>query len=117
VVILLLGSMITLSGLEVPGAAGWLLVPLLLFVIRPGVVMVLFARSRMTLGERAFVGWFGVRGVAAIYYAALVIGAGVLSSGEEATVFWTAAVCVMVSIVLHGVSATPLMRRVLRHGG
>ena len=116
VVILLLGSMITLSGLEVPGAAGWLLVPLLLFVIRPGLVMALFARSPMTLGERAFMGWFGVRGVAAIYYGSLAIGAGVMTSAEEATVFWTAAACVMVSIVLHGFSATALMRRLLGDG-
>jgi sodium/hydrogen antiporter len=114
VVILLLGSMITLSGLEVPGVAGWLLVPLLLFVIRPGLVMLLFARSRMTLGERVFVSWFGVRGVAAIYYVALVIGAGVLTSAEEEIVFWTAAACVTVSIVLHGFSANVLMRRLLR---
>ena len=113
VVILLLGSMVTLAGLQVPGLAGWLLVPLLLLVIRPVLVMALFARSSMTLGERVFLGWFGVRGVAAIYYAVLIIGAGVLAPGEESTLFWTAAVCVMVSIVVHGISATPLMRRLL----
>ena len=113
VVILLLGSMITLAGLQVPGVAGWLLVPLLLVVIRPALVMALFARSRMTVRERLFLAWFGVRGVAAIYYAALIIGAGVLSPGEESVVFWTAAVCVMISIVVHGISATPLTRRLL----
>ncbi len=113
VVILLLGSMVTLTGLETPGATGWLLVPLLLVVIRPALVMALFARSRLPARERAFVAWFGVRGVAAIYYAVLVAGAGVLAPGEQATVFWTAAVCVMVSIVVHGVSATPLTRRLL----
>ena len=113
VVILLLGSMVTLAGLQVPGLAGWLLVPLLLLVIRPVLVMALFARSRMTLGERAFLAWFGVRGVAAIYYVVLIIGAGVLAPGEESTLFWTATACVMVSIVVHGISATPLMRRLL----
>ena len=113
VVILLLGSMVTLAGLQVPGLTGWLLVPLLLVVIRPALVLALFARSRMAPGERVFVAWFGVRGVAAIYYATLAIGAGVLAPGEEATVFWTAAVCVIVSIVVHGVSATSLMRRLL----
>ncbi|MCA1699824.1 MAG: cation:proton antiporter [Actinobacteria bacterium] len=113
VVILLLGSMVTLTGLETPGAAGWMLVPLLLLVIRPGLVMTLFSRSRMSVGERAFVAWFGVRGVAAIYYATLVAGTAVLAQDEQATVFWTAAVCVMVSIVVHGVSATHLSRRLL----
>ena len=113
VVILLLGSMVTLTGLEAPGLSGWLLVPLLLFVIRPALVMALFSRSSMSLRERAFVAWFGVRGVAAIYYSVVVLGAGVLATDEEMTIFWTAAVCVIVSIVVHGVSATPLMRRLV----
>jgi NhaP-type Na+/H+ or K+/H+ antiporter len=113
VVILLLGSMVTLTGLEAPGAAGWLLVPLLLLVIRPGLVMALFARSTMRARERAFVAWFGVRGVAAIYYAVVVAGTAALAPGEQETIFWTAAVCVMVSILVHGVSATHLTRHLL----
>ena len=110
-VILLLGSMLTVTGLESPGLAGWLLVPLLLILIRPGLVLALFARSRMPGRERAFVAWFGVRGVAAIYYGAVGIGAGVLSAAEEKTVFWTIAACVMASIVVHGVTAASLSRR------
>ena len=90
-----------------------MLVPLLLLVIRPALVMALFSRSRMRAGERAFVAWFGVRGVAAIYYAVAVAGTGVLTQHEQATVFWTAALCVMVSILIHGVSATHLTRRLL----
>ena len=113
VVILLLGSTVTITGLEAPGLSGWLLVPVLLFVIRPALVMALFSRSRMNVRERLFVSWFGVRGVATIYYSMVVVGAGVLAAGEEATVLWTAIVCVMVSILLHGVSATPLIRRLL----
>jgi NhaP-type Na+/H+ or K+/H+ antiporter len=113
VVILLLGSMVTTAGLGAPGLTGWLLVPMLLIVIRPALVMALFARSRMNIRERAFVAWFGVRGVASLYYVVIAVGAGVLSPGEEATMFWTAAVCVMVSIVVHGVSASPLSRRLL----
>ena len=113
VVILLLGSMVTLAGLEAPGLGGWLLVPLLLLLIRPALVMGLLGRSSMSIRERAFVAWFGVRGVAALYYAVVVVGAGVLSSAEEATVVWTVAACVMASIVVHGLSATPLSRRLL----
>jgi NhaP-type Na+/H+ or K+/H+ antiporter len=113
VVILLLGTMVTTGALQLPGVAGWLLVPLLLIVVRPALVMALLARSTMTVGERAFVAWFGVRGVAALYYAVVAIGAGVLAPAEEATVFWTVAVCVMVSIVVHGLTATTAMRRLL----
>ena len=88
-----------------------LLAPLLLFVIRPGLVFPLADRTLMNRRERAFLGWFGVRGVAALFYAAVVVHEEVLSREEATTVFWTAAVVVMVSLVLHGVSATPLTHR------
>lgn len=114
VVVLMLGSVVTLDGLRAPGVTGWLLIPLLLAVVRPVFVMAVLFRSGMGAGERAFIAWFGVRGVAALYYAAVAVGADVLSASEQRTVFWTTAVCVMVSIVVHGASATPLARRLLR---
>ena len=52
-------------------------------------------------------------GVAAIYYALPVGGTAVLAQHEQSTVFWTTAVCVMVSILAEGVSATHLTRRLL----
>jgi NhaP-type Na+/H+ or K+/H+ antiporter len=113
IVIVMLGSMVTLAGLRAPGVTGWLLVPLLLFVVRPALAMAVLVPSGMGMGERLFIAWFGVRGVAALYYAAVAVGADVLSAAEEVTVFWTTAVCVMVSIVVHGTSATRLARRLL----
>jgi NhaP-type Na+/H+ or K+/H+ antiporter len=110
-VILGLGSMVTLDRLGEPGVAGWLLAPLLLLVIRPGLVLALAERGLMKPKERLFLAWFGVRGVAALFYSALVLHAEVLDHGEATTVFWTAAVVVMVSIVVHGISATPLTKR------
>jgi len=110
-VILLLGSTVTLAVLDEPGVAGWLLVPALLTVFRPLAVFVFLSRSPLTLRGRAFVAWFGVRGVAAVYFATLVVQAGVLSGEEQSTVVWTALVCVMVSVVLHGVTGSPLSRR------
>ena len=58
-------------------------------------------------GGRAFVAWFGVRGVGTLYYAATVVGGGALSGGEEKIVVWTAIACVIVSIVVHGVTGGP----------
>lgn len=109
--ILLLGSTVTLAGLQAPGWTGWLLAPLLLLVIRPASVAAALTRSGLPLRDRAFVGWFGVRGIGSLYYVAVAIGAGVLSDAEASTVFWTTAACVIASIVVHGVSATPLSRR------
>ena len=114
-VLLLLGSLITAEGLAEPGVAGWLLAPLLIVVIRPALVLAVAGRRHMRQRERAFLGWFGVRGVASLFYVAVVLEADVLSAAEEARVFWTVAACVLVSIVLHGASATPLTRRLLGH--
>lgn len=116
-VLLLLGSLVTTAGLAVPGVAGWLLAPLLILVVRPVLVLALTDRRLMPPKERRFLAWFGVRGVAALFYAAYVAHAGVLSDAEAETVVWTVLVCVIVSIVLHGISATPLTRRWLAHQG
>ena len=111
--ILLLGSLVTVAGLREVGWAGWLLVPMLLFVIRPLATALAFAGSRMTRGERAFIGWFGVRGIGSLYYVAVALGFGILSVEEARLLFWTVAACVVASIVVHGVTATPLSRRLL----
>jgi NhaP-type Na+/H+ or K+/H+ antiporter len=65
----------------------------------------------MPAGERAFVAWFGVRGIGSLYYIAVAIGAGVLSADDAKLVTWSAIACVIVSIVVHGVTASPLTRR------
>ena len=110
--VLLLGSMVTISGLSTPGVAGWLLVPLLLLAIRPLVTLAAFVRTPLPLPERAFVGWFGIRGIGSFYYVAAAIGHGVLSESEALTVFWTVVVVTGVSILAHGLTATPLSRRI-----
>jgi NhaP-type Na+/H+ or K+/H+ antiporter len=111
--ILAFGSFVTLDGLGEPGVAGWLLAPLLLFVIRPAIVLPLSTGSLLGWGQRIFLAWFGVRGIAAIFYAAYIANAGVLSERETSVVFWTTIAVVIVSIVVHGVSASPVSRRLL----
>jgi NhaP-type Na+/H+ or K+/H+ antiporter len=111
--VLLLGTYLTLSGLGEPGLAGWLLIPVLLVVVRPLATVAALTPVRMPLAERAFVGWFGVRGVGSLYYVAVALGAGVLSEGEAAVVFWTVVACAAVSIVVHGLTSTRLTRKVV----
>ena len=112
-IILLLGSLVTMNGLGAPGLSGWLLVPVLLLVVRPVAVLAAFIRSPLTLRERAFLAWFGVRGVGSLYYISAAIAAGILSGAESETVFWTVAAVVLVSIVAHGVTGAPVTRRLL----
>ncbi len=114
-VILLLGSTLTLGGLGDAGVGGWLLAALLLVAIRPLSCLLALAGSKMEQpGEKAFVSWFGVRGVAALYYAALIVGTGVLSPGEQSTLVATVIACVLLSIVVHGVTAGPALSRLLK---
>jgi sodium/hydrogen antiporter len=112
-IILLLGSIVTLEGLSEPGWRGWLLVPVLLLVIRPLAVLAAFAGSGTPMRERLFLGWFGVRGVGSLYYAAVAVAVGTLGADNEITLFWTVVVCSIVSIIAHGASGSPLVRRLL----
>ncbi len=115
VVLLLLGSMLTLDGLSMPGVAGWLLALALIFVIRPVLVFLTSGRRFLPVRERVFLAFFGVRGVAALFYAAVAVQSGALARTEESVVVWTTIACVVLSIVVHGVTATPLTRRLLTH--
>jgi sodium/hydrogen antiporter len=112
--ILLLGSLLSSTGLGEPGWAGWGLAVVLLVVIRPlAVLLSLLGGTVETAPGRAFVAWFGVRGVGTLYYAATVVTGGSLAGAEETVVVWTAIACVIVSIVVHGVTGGPALRRLL----
>ena len=114
--VLVLASSVNLTGLAVPELSGWLLVPLLLLVIRPAAVLIALMRSGLPPGERAFVGWFGVRGIGSLYYVAVIIGEGVLPVAEERVLFWTVTITILASIVVHGLTASSLSRRWVPHG-
>ena len=112
--ILLLGSMLTATGLSAIGWEGWLLAVLVLVAVRPLAVLLSLAGSRMDhADEKAFVAWFGVRGVGTLYYLAVIVGAGALAGDERELVVWTGIATVLVSIVVHGLTAGPSLRRLL----
>ena len=111
--VLLLGSVVTINALDEPGLGGWALVPLLLLVVRPVAVVAALAGTGMARRERRFLAWFGIRGIGSLYYAAIAVGSGVLSAEEASTVFWTTAACVIASVLIHGMTADPLGRRLL----
>lgn len=112
--ILLLGSMVTIAGWAEAGWAGAALVPFLLLAVRPAAVFVGFLGSGLPLRERAFLGWFGVRGVGSLYYVAVALVAGSLALDDAQTIFWAVAACVVTSIVVHGVTGTPAVSRLAR---
>lgn len=89
-------------------AAAWWFVPLLLVVIRPLAVRVGLARSRVSRGQRWLIGWFGIRGVGSLYYLTYAVNHGLDPALADRLVALTLAMVVS-SIVVHGVSVTPLM--------
>jgi NhaP-type Na+/H+ or K+/H+ antiporter len=110
--------MLTTSGLAAPGWEGLVVVLALIVVIRPVSCLLAFIGSRLDHpDEKAFVAWFGVRGIGSIYYAAVVAGAGVLPADEVRLLMWTAILAVIVSIPVHGATAGPSMRRLMARRG
>jgi NhaP-type Na+/H+ or K+/H+ antiporter len=85
----------------------------LLLAIRPIAVSFALIGSGLPQKERAFVAWFGVRGIGSLYYAAVAVGSGYLSGAEAEIVAWTAIAAIVVSIVVHGMTASPLSQRLL----
>ena len=107
VVMLLVGVMISVT--VIPNDALWF-VPLLLLVIRPVAATMGMIGSTATWLQRGFIAWFGIRGIGSIYYLMYAITHGVSEGTARLLTGLTLAV-VATSVIVHGVSVTPLMRR------
>jgi NhaP-type Na+/H+ or K+/H+ antiporter len=83
---------------------------LLFLVLRPIAVLVGLAGSRTPAMQRAYIAWFGIRGIGSLYYLMFALAHG-LPDGLGATLAEIVLVTVGMSIVVHGVSVTPLMER------
>jgi NhaP-type Na+/H+ or K+/H+ antiporter len=88
--------------------AVWWFVPLLLLVIRPIAVAAGMAGSRSSGNQRWLIGWFGIRGIGSLYYLMFAMNHGLAPELASVMVALTLSV-VVASIVLHGVSVTPMM--------
>ena len=88
---------------------------LLFFVIRPLAVGPFALVTGMTLRQGTMVSWFGIRGIGSLYYLFYVLNRGL----PEANAAWMLqmVLCVIAtSVILHGISVTPLMRRYAKVG-
>lgn len=77
-------------------------------VVRPLAVLACVRRPLLPGSQRRLVAWFGIRGIGSLFYLLFVLEHGVSGALAQQLISATL-VCVAVSIVLHGVSATPLM--------
>jgi len=67
----------------------------------------------MSRRQRAMISWFGIRGIGSVFYLMFAIRHGVTGPLAQQLITFTL-VTVAASIVVHGVSVTPLMRRYVK---
>ena len=81
---------------------------LALFVVRPFSAWISLAGSSVTPREKAAISFFGIRGLGSFYYVAYALGQADFAG---APIIWvTVCSMVLVSIIIHGVLVTPVMR-------
>lgn len=89
----------------------------LVFVIRPAAAWLSLAVAArdpslpggMRTSERAVTAFFGVRGVGSLYY--LAYAGGLVALPEESWLWSAVALTILLSVVVHGIASTPVLRR------
>ena len=124
--ILILGTILLFKPMLDYAYQSLLVIVFLFFVIRPigAWVSTIGKRSKdsrhrkMDSRTRWLFGWFGIRGVGSLYYLAYAFGNGLKGElGEQ--IGWITYTTIVVSVIVHGVSSTPLMnwyeRKIAKH--
>jgi NhaP-type Na+/H+ or K+/H+ antiporter len=116
-VFVVFGSLLTFGGLFGDGWAAVGVVAVTLLVARTAAVWVALAGTRLDAATKAFMAWFGPKGVATMTFSLLVLGAGIPHAER---IFDLAALAVVCSVIVHGVTDTPgsewIARRAERAG-
>jgi len=102
----------------VPGiqAAGWrdaVFALLALTVLRMAPVALALAGTGLDRVTTAFVGWFGPRGLASVVFGLIAVDS--LAPPQSKVVLAAVTLTVALSVLLHGVSASPLAARYGRY--
>jgi NhaP-type Na+/H+ or K+/H+ antiporter len=111
-IFLVFGAYITLGGLFADGWAAVGIVAFTLLLARPIAVFTALAGTRQAgTAEKAFMAWFGPKGVATMAFALLVLGSEVPEAERIANI---AALTVLVSIIAHGLTDHPGSEWIIR---
>jgi sodium/hydrogen antiporter len=106
-VVLLIGALLSDVQWSVPLL---LFVGLMLLVVRKAAVTLVLIGTPLQSSQRRLLGWFGIRGVGSLYYLSYALAHGLPAPLAGPLIDATLAT-VAASILLHGVSATPIMQR------
>jgi NhaP-type Na+/H+ or K+/H+ antiporter len=111
--VLLIGVLVSHTGFSL---AGVLIAVFLQLIVRPLAVFAVLIRTHLTWQQKNLLAWFGIRGVGSMYYLAFVLqyrwDAVLLQD-----IMRIVATVLTVSILVHGISATPLMDLYFRKRG
>ena len=102
---ILFGAVLSTLVGTVPLAATLAFAAITLLVARPAAIAIVLRRAELSHAARAFIAWFGPRGLASLLLALLAVQSGL--PGAE-MILALAGVVVTVSVILHGSTATPL---------
>jgi NhaP-type Na+/H+ or K+/H+ antiporter len=102
---ILFGAVLSTLVGTVPLAASLALAAVTLFVARPAAVAIVLRHAAVSPSARAFIAWFGPRGLASLLLALLVVQAKLPGA---VAILGITGVVVTISVILHGISATPL---------
>jgi NhaP-type Na+/H+ or K+/H+ antiporter len=108
--VLVVGAALFVGGISWP--ALWF-APLLFIVLRPVAVLPVLGLAKFTALEFSLIAWFGIRGIGSVYYLMFALERGLpvdLAVQLVSLTFTTIAL----SILVHGISVTPLLNRYLR---
>ena len=108
VVVMVIGAM--LSYTHWPHHAVWFLLLLFLLARPVSVWLGLIGATGVSRDQRVLISWFGIRGVGSIFYLMYAINHG-LSQPLASELIAITLTTVTASILLHGISVTPLMSR------
>lgn len=106
--ILLLGSLLRLEPMQRFAVPTLIVASALIFVIRPLGAWLSTVGAGYTPVRRWLFGWFGIRGVGSLYYLFYALGSGLKGDAGE-LIAWLTLSTVVISVILHGVTATPVM--------
>ncbi len=107
--ILLLGSLLRLEPMLRFAVPTLLIAGSLLFVIRPLGAWVSTVGAPIHPTTRWLFGWFGIRGIGSLYYLTYALGEGLRGETGE-LIAWVTILTVVISVILHGITSTPLMQ-------
>jgi sodium/hydrogen antiporter len=107
VVMLILGSVLRFSQFN---RESLLFLPLLFLAIRPVAVYLATWGTPTLPSQKRLISWFGIRGIGSLYYLSYALGKGLPEGLSNRLVELTLAT-VTVSVLIHGISVTPLMDR------